>query len=49
VDLPRAIGLAERGAVDLASLVGERHPLEDWQAAADALLERRTLKVVVEP
>jgi len=48
-DLPRAIRLAESGGVDLGSLVGERHPLEDWEDAFAALVERRTLKVVVEP
>jgi L-iditol 2-dehydrogenase len=48
-DLPRAIRLAESGAVDLGSLVGERHPLERWSDAFAALVERRTLKVVVEP
>ncbi|HZQ88866.1 MAG TPA: alcohol dehydrogenase catalytic domain-containing protein [Gaiellaceae bacterium] len=48
-DLPRAIGLAESGGVDLGSLVGERHALDDWRDAFAALVERRTLKVVVEP
>ncbi len=48
-DLPRAIGLAESGRVDLASLVGERHSLDDWRDAFAALVDRRTLKVVVEP
>jgi L-iditol 2-dehydrogenase len=48
-DLPRAIRLAETDAVDLGRLVGERHPLAGWQDAVDALVSRRTLKVVVEP
>lgn len=48
-DLPRAIRLAESGAVDLASLVAERHPIENWRAAFSALVDRRTLKVVVVP
>jgi L-iditol 2-dehydrogenase len=48
-DLPRAIRLAESGRVDLASLVGERHPLSAWQEAFAALVDRRGLKVVVEP
>jgi L-iditol 2-dehydrogenase len=48
-DLPRAIRLADGGDVDLASLVGERHPLSDWRDAFAALVERRSLKVVVEP
>jgi L-iditol 2-dehydrogenase len=47
-DLPRAIRLAESGRVDLAALVGERHPLSAWQEAFAALVDRRTLKVVVE-
>ena len=48
-DLPRAIRLAEHGDVDLGSLLGERHSLDDWDDAFAALVERRTLKVVVEP
>jgi L-iditol 2-dehydrogenase len=48
-DLPRAIRLAESSAVDLGSLVGERHPLDGWADAFAALVERRTLKVVIEP
>lgn len=47
--LPRAVRLAESGAVDLGSLVGERHPLDGWPDAFAALVERRTLKVVIEP
>jgi L-iditol 2-dehydrogenase len=48
-DLPRAIELAADGRVDLGMLVGERHPLSGWEQAFAALLERRSLKVVVEP
>jgi L-iditol 2-dehydrogenase len=48
-DLPRAIELAAEGRVDLESLVGERHALQDWEEAFAALVDRRTLKVVVEP
>jgi L-iditol 2-dehydrogenase len=48
-DLPAAIELAAAGRVDLGSLVGERHALADWEQAFAALVERRTLKVVVEP
>ncbi|HEV8462661.1 MAG TPA: alcohol dehydrogenase catalytic domain-containing protein [Gaiellaceae bacterium] len=48
-DLPRAIELAAAGRVDLESLVGERHPLDEWEEAFAALVDRRTLKVVVEP
>jgi L-iditol 2-dehydrogenase len=47
--LPRAIELAAAGRVDLESLIGERHPLGEWQEAFAALVDRRTLKVVVEP
>jgi L-iditol 2-dehydrogenase len=48
-DLPRAIDLAAAGRVDLGVLVGERQPLSGWEQAFAALVERRTLKVVVEP
>ena len=48
-DLPRAIRMAASGRVDLASLVSERHPLDAFQAAFEALVERRALKIVVEP
>jgi len=48
-DLPRAIRLAESGEVDLASLVGERYPLDAWEEAFAALVDRRSLKIVVEP
>ena len=47
--LPDAIALAGAGRVDLAGLIGERHPLQEWEQAFAALVERRTLKVVVEP
>jgi L-iditol 2-dehydrogenase len=48
-DLPRAIALVEAGRVDLSGLVTERHPLADAHAAFAALVDRRGLKVVVEP
>jgi L-iditol 2-dehydrogenase len=48
-DLPRAIRLAASGRVELGSLVGERHALSDFDEAFRALVERRSLKVVVEP
>ena len=48
-DLPRAVELAAAGRVDLGGLVGERHPLSAWEQAFAALVEQRTLKVVVEP
>jgi L-iditol 2-dehydrogenase len=47
--LTRAIELAEDGRVDLSLLVGERYPLPAWEQAFAALVERRGLKVVVEP
>jgi L-iditol 2-dehydrogenase len=47
--LDRAIALAERGDVELASLVTERFPLARGAEAFAALSERRGLKVVVEP
>jgi L-iditol 2-dehydrogenase len=48
-DLPRAIELVEANRVDLSGLVTERHPLSEASAAFDALVDRRGLKVVVEP
>ena len=47
--LGRAIALAERRDVELASLVTERFPLARGAEAFSALQERRGLKVVVEP
>jgi L-iditol 2-dehydrogenase len=48
-DVPRAIRLAGSGRLDLGSLVSERHALGGWREAFDSLVERRSLKVVVEP
>ncbi len=48
-DLPRAIGLAENGRIELGSLVSERYSLADGSEAFASLSERRGLKVVVEP
>jgi L-iditol 2-dehydrogenase len=48
-DLERAIALARRGDVELASLVTERFALTRGAEAFAALSERRGLKVVVEP
>jgi L-iditol 2-dehydrogenase len=48
-DLPRAIRLVESGAISLAGLVSERRPLEEWRQAFDGLVERRGLKIVLEP
>jgi L-iditol 2-dehydrogenase len=46
---PRAIGMAARGAVDLASLVTHRVPLDDLAGAFGAASHRTGLKVIVEP
>lgn len=48
-DLPRAIRLAEAGEVELGGLVSGRYALSEWPEAFDDLVERRGLKVVVEP
>jgi L-iditol 2-dehydrogenase len=48
-DLPRAIRLAEAGEVELGGLVSGRYALSEWREAFDQLVERRRLKVVVEP
>ena len=48
-DLPRAIRLVESGRVELVPLVTERCALSEWREAFGALVERRGLKVVIEP
>jgi L-iditol 2-dehydrogenase len=48
-DLPRAIRLAEAREVELGGLVSGRYALSEWRGAFDELVERRGLKVVVEP
>jgi L-iditol 2-dehydrogenase len=48
-DLPRAIRLAERGGLELGALVTARYGLADGPEAFRDLVERRGLKVVVEP
>ncbi len=48
-DLPRAIRLAEAGEVELGDLVSGRYALSEWREAFDELVQRRGLKVVVEP
>lgn len=48
-DLPRAILLAAAGEVELGGLVSSRYALSEWRGAFDDLVERRGLKVVVEP
>jgi L-iditol 2-dehydrogenase len=46
---PRAIRLAQSGAIDLDSLVTHRYPLERVDEAFALAVEREGLKVVVEP
>jgi L-iditol 2-dehydrogenase len=48
-DLPRAIRAAGSGGVELSSLVSARYPLEEGAQAFRDLVDRRGLKVVVEP
>ena len=48
-DLPRAIGLAESAGLELGALVTARYGLADGPQAFRDLVERRGLKVVVEP
>jgi len=48
-DLPHAVALAADGRVELASLVTGRYGLDDAAEAFAALVDRRGLKVVVEP
>jgi len=48
-DLLRAIRLAEAGDVELGTLVSGRYALSEWREAFGELVERRGLKVVVEP
>ena len=48
-DLPRAIRLAQAGEVELGRLVSGRYALSEWREAFDELVDRRGLKVVVEP
>ena len=48
-DLPRAIRLAESGCLELGALVTARYGLAEGPQAFRDLVERRGLKVVVEP
>lgn len=48
-DLPRAITLVASGAVRLDGLVTARYRLDGWRQAFDELVDRRGIKVVVEP
>ena len=48
-DLPRAIALAESGRLELESLVSARYSLDEGSLAFRDLVDRRGLKVLVEP
>ena len=48
-DLPRAIHAAESGRLELSSLVSARYPIDEGAQAFRDLVDRRGLKVVVEP
>lgn len=48
-DLLRAIRLADAGEVALAPLVTSRYGLDEWREAFGDLVERRGLKVVIQP
>lgn len=48
-DLPRAIRLVEAGGLELASLISERHGIEAVGSAFASLVDRRGLKIIVEP
>ena len=48
-DLSRAVRMAEAAGLSLAPLITERHPLADAPLAFASLVERRGIKVVVEP
>jgi len=48
-DLPRAIRLAESRRIELVPLLTERCALSEWRDAFGGLVERRGLKVVIEP
>lgn len=46
---PRAIGLVERGLVDVRSVVTDRFPLDRAAEAFDTAASRQGLKVIIEP
>lgn len=48
-DLQRGIRLVSDGGIDLGPLVSERFPLADADAAFAALVQRRGLKILIEP
>jgi L-iditol 2-dehydrogenase len=48
-DLVRAIRVAESERLELSSLVSARYPLDEGEQAFRNLVDRRGLKVIVEP
>ena len=48
-DLPRAMKLVDTGRIELGRLVSERYAFSDWQDAFADLVDRRGLKVIIEP
>ena len=48
-DLAAAARLASAGGIELKSLISERYPLDSADGAFGALVDRRGLKIVVEP
>ena len=49
IDCQEALGLVVSGAIDLAPLISQRHPLSESQEAFEAARGGRSLKVVLEP
>jgi len=46
---PRAIQLVTSRKIDVADLITHRYPLRDYQQAIETAIQRKGLKVVVEP
>jgi L-iditol 2-dehydrogenase len=46
---PHAIQLVESGKIDVAGLITHRYPLRDYQRAIETAIQRKGLKVVIEP
>ncbi len=46
---PRAIALVEAGVVEVSSLVTQRFPLADFEAAFRSAVRRDGLKIIVNP
>ena len=46
---PRAIRLVESGKIDVAGLISHRYPLKNYQQAIETAVQRKGLKVVIEP